>query len=751
MKFSIFNPLEEYKGSELAPVLEMSLSDIISDIRHYSEYVTDTVKELRKLVALKQSKAKQKQLKKKLHSFTPSGLFDGGGKAEHLRQYSHVVAVDLDDLPRREVPAIKKKAMLIRYTLAAFISPSGNGLKILVKVDTPKDLHGKAFEVVNKYYSDKLGVAYDKTGKNLNRLCFFSHDSDAYLNINSDAFPANFEIHSQVKSSQPVEKPQVPKASASSATGVRQRPVTAETFSKAITITERSAQFVEGQRYNYLLILTGNLNRYAVPQIDAEQFIFDSFGHSIEQTENVKRMIADIYEKYGYEHGKYIRHAQAQPAPQHNNKTQNKPTGKKQKPSQRVVLDFGREDAQRYTISKLLSEEAQVRAEKQMRLEKTLNKLYDFRFNTLIGAVEYRTKGKGRFKKCLAKERNSIRRQLKFLGYNTSKEDLKDTLESDFCKAINPIKEYFGKLKWDGKNRIPSLAACVPTEVPELFADSLRKWLVASVANVFIENTCTNHVCLILNGGQGLFKTTFWKSLVPDELFGLYHFIGAINPRNKDSLNQLATCFMIIVDEQLDDMEEDSRTSNALKNMITQPTVKLRRPWGELDESLPRIANFCGTLNNREFLSDQTGNRRYMPFWVTDRIDIDALDNMDIGQIWAEAFELYKQGFDYVHKETKDIKKYKETFDSPTAEKGLVLRYFKRAEANEPGALFDGTEDLFITLQEMHPKVKLSMRKLGSTFNQLGFERDRVTLEDGTRKKGLWYKLTEKGHRSPLS
>ena len=99
---------------------------------------------LRKSLAENKLEAYEKA-KKSLPAFTPSGKFVGGRKMEFLETYSNFIILDIDKLSQTDLQNAKQKANQSEYTYASFISPSGNGLKILVKVNTTKEDHKETF------------------------------------------------------------------------------------------------------------------------------------------------------------------------------------------------------------------------------------------------------------------------------------------------------------------------------------------------------------------------------------------------------------------------------------------------------------------------------------------------------------------------------------------------------------------------------------------------------------------------------
>ena len=100
--------------------------------------------------------------KKGLPGVTFSACFEGGRLMRYLVEYNRLVVLDLDDV---EVAEIDSRVRQEKYTLGAFRSPSGNGLKILVKVDSNQEEHRNAFQQVAGHYEELLGVQVDRSGK----------------------------------------------------------------------------------------------------------------------------------------------------------------------------------------------------------------------------------------------------------------------------------------------------------------------------------------------------------------------------------------------------------------------------------------------------------------------------------------------------------------------------------------------------------------------------------------------------------
>ena len=121
--------------------------------------------------------------KRSLPGFTPAGLFSVRRK-DGLQTHSCLVVADVDKLASA-ADAAKLRDGLAHdpHTQAAFVSPSGLGVKALVRVESCADGadHEAAFAALVTHYADEFGVNLDTSGKDASRLCFVSHDADAFI------------------------------------------------------------------------------------------------------------------------------------------------------------------------------------------------------------------------------------------------------------------------------------------------------------------------------------------------------------------------------------------------------------------------------------------------------------------------------------------------------------------------------------------------------------------------------------------
>jgi len=125
--------------------------------------------------------------KKLLPSTTFAGVFSSRS-IDGLEEYSGMIVIDIDKLSDEQLAEYCTAFKDDQYIHAFFVSPSGKGLKILLKIDSSAEQHLAAFLCLEKYFKDTYGISVDKSGKDVSRLCYISYDPDLYLNDESTPF-----------------------------------------------------------------------------------------------------------------------------------------------------------------------------------------------------------------------------------------------------------------------------------------------------------------------------------------------------------------------------------------------------------------------------------------------------------------------------------------------------------------------------------------------------------------------------------
>lgn len=200
---------------------------------------------------------------------------------------------------------------------------------------------------------------------------------------------------------------------------------------------------------------------------------------------------------------------------------------------------------------------------------------------------------------------------------------------------VHPVREFLDSLRWDGEPRVDGWLTRYMGVAPSSYTASVgRWWLISAVARAFKPGCQADHL-LVLEGPQGIGKSTAISTLVGAEWFA----DDVPDLANKDaSLAALAS--WIIELGELDTVRKAEVTQ--LKAYITRRVEAFRPPYGKAMVQVPRSCVFIGTTNRSDYLKDESGNRRFWPVRCGS-IDREALA-ADREQLWAETVALFKDG-----------------------------------------------------------------------------------------------------------
>jgi len=279
-----------YKNFNL-PIEDVSLISIISNIKSGTYH--DSINAIRMAKGMGKPE-RADHLKKELLAFTPSATFKDGRKKDLLTAYSGCVHLDFDKLTPEELQQAFDLAVKIPFTYACFTSPSGDGLKVFIKVNTDQETHEQAYKQVQAYYEKEINIEADPKCKDITRLCFVSDDPNAFLNESA----STFEIALQEQA--PLSEPLFEQAQNSFNT----------IFDECVSFTNNILTYNNGNRNNYLYQLACNCNRRGIPHPEAEHLITSNFHHE-NQTE-IRKTIESAYQNNVAEFGKFANLAGSQ-------------------------------------------------------------------------------------------------------------------------------------------------------------------------------------------------------------------------------------------------------------------------------------------------------------------------------------------------------------------------------------------------------------------------------------------------------
>ena len=215
-----------------------------------------------------------------------------------------------------------------------------------------------------------------------------------------------------------------------------------------------------------------------------------------------------------------------------------------------------------------------------------------------------------------------------------------------FENRYDPLVGYLDALEWDGVPRIDdALNYMLGVEKNEYNRAVFRLFLQGAVRRAYHPGCkFDNMVVLIRKQGDG--KSTFFKFLACNEEWYTDNF-NFRDTKNKATIEYMAGKWILEMGE-MEVMKKDMVTSNELKAFISSQADDYRVPYEKRSKRRPRQCIFCGTSNDKNFLKDRTGNRRYWPIdchateETKGRIFDYKMSKPYLQQVMAEAVAYYK-------------------------------------------------------------------------------------------------------------
>ena len=642
---------------------------------------------------LEQWKLTKSNLKNAQPAFIPSVLLEGGRTYAHVKGFTGFIMVDIDGIPPERFAAILTLVKEDIHSFLVYITISGCGIRVISHVEggVTKANYRMVWEWVNDHYARLCGVEIDGQCKNATRMSVLCHDPEALLRPEASSF--------HTSGMKPREKPK-------RGTAVT---VTAERAYKIIRaqLEEEGIAYAPSSYNDYVSRCFYHTNRYGVPQADAEAWALRTFPDY--PREQLLPIIKSCYS---------------------------------------LTMEFNTVPLPRSVRKKEKENDSSHKKATVEEMEEFINGYMKFRMNMLTHQIEtqliadaYTDRPEAsacHWQRLTDHIENSLWCAMQHHGMAVNLNELHTLLGSDFVKEYHPLKEYLDGLPpWDGEtDYIDRLAAMVHvkesphsplqqdksrerndlSETPVRFADILKRWMVSMIAAA-LDETVVNQVILTLIGRQGSYKTSFMQHILPPVLSEYYTTKSNSSRMTKDDLFTMTENLVINL-EEIDTMPPSEL--NQLKAMVTQRYVDERRAYGRNKVHLPHVASFVATGNNLQFLTDDTGNRRWLPFEVE---DIDSPWEADIPYegIYSQTYALYQDvNFRYwfTDKEIQQLRGHVQQFEVPRPEYELLLTYYRKPVGLERGVYTTSSQ---IIGRFGNTSLRLSLQKVGRAMRELGF------------------------------
>lgn len=327
---------------------------------------------------------------------------------------------------------------------------------------------------------------------------------------------------------------------------------------------------------------------------------------------------------------------------------------------------------------------------------------YVFRHNTVMGYTEYRANHTWvtPWKPVTRQAINTFTTDLLLAGLKLTNHDVQYFVNSTRIRDYDPIDSYLCHTgAWDGRDHIRGLAATVPTTNPKQWADWFHTWFLAMVAQwLGRDRRYGNAIVPLLISEQGMHKSAFCRLLLPPELRS-WGYTDNLSLSEERPVH-LAMSQMLLIN--LDEFNRISpqKQQGFLKNIVQLPSVKVKRPYASHTEEVPRLASFIATTNMADVLHDPTGSRRFLGIEVTGSIDVSQTPNYP--QLFAQAQAELNEGARYWFDdaETLSIMTHNRQFQQRSSAEQFFHEFFVLAEPSDPTAQWLSVAAILMAIKE---------------------------------------------------
>jgi predicted P-loop ATPase len=229
-------------------------------------------------------------------------------------------------------------------------------------------------------------------------------------------------------------------------------------------------------------------------------------------------------------------------------------------------------------------------------------------------------------------------------GVKANPSTLAKQLELVACRyRYDPVKDWLGGLEWDGVLRLDTVLIDYMGAADTAYTRAVwRAWCISAVARAYEPGCKVDSMIVLDGGGQGSGKSTLLRELCGSEWY--LDSLPPLHGGDKDALMSIQGMWIIEADELASFRKAEAAQ---VKSFATRRKDRYRAPWATYAEDHPRRCVLAGTVNDSQYLRDDTGNRRFWPISVRKMYDLpDLIDAIrhHRSQIWAEATAAYRSG-----------------------------------------------------------------------------------------------------------
>ena len=637
-----------------------------------------------------------KAVKEQTPQVAVSFRMEGGKGKENCRECLQQVLIDFDAkapgerLATEELERVKTFMRTSYHALLGYESISGLGYHLVVPFLLPEgididmtadakraeEIYTRVYRRIVNQYTVWCGHAMDKECKNVNRMMGLSHDPLVVCRPDARPFRLTRE-ELGIDADGKLIKMKTPKQAVDKNGNPVSVPLGDHLERAEKMVEEAGIAFAPGNRHNFIMRVSFILNHMGVNEEEAAKALDDNYLGQMDGKPS--DILHSCYKTASDEFGVWM--------------SQRSTTVVKTE----IIAAFLKQQKLQYDVLTQKTRQKPDDGQWQELKERDENNLY---------------------MACCAES-----------GTNLTERLFHTVLNSSVVPEVNPLRDYvLTRAAWNPEmpDYIGQAAAMVHMATEreqELWRQCFPKWFVAMVAG-WIDDTTVNHQVIVLVGRQGIYKSTWINRLLPPELHAYTTDHIDIDRLDKDEELRAAEYGLINIDE-LDKLSD--RQLNKLKSMITTQNVDVRAPFGRHKEKRVRVASYAASGNKEEFLTDQTGNRRWLPFHVK-AIDSPFKHKMPYDGMYAQALYLLRDGFNYWFDldDISYLEQHVEAFMIPTNEEELIPLYFSPAKMEDAGSVF-------LTLAEISAKIvsfgclkkNPEPRRLGAIMTKLGFKKER--------------------------